>query len=133
MELDKAETGFGYMIQAYKMGGPYMHVITLLGILMLAIAIWKIVGLVKKTSINLKWLDLIRMAGSLALAIGFLSQVVGIVAALEAIKAAADVSPEIVMMGAIVSFYAPIWGLMVFIFSMLFYYVLRETIKARMQ
>ncbi len=133
MELDKAETGFGYMIQAYKMGGPYMHVITLLGILMLAIAIWKIVGLVKKTSIDLKWLDLIRMAGSLALAFGFLSQVVGIVAALEAIKAAADVSPEIVMMGAIVSFYAPIWGLMVFIFSMLFYYVLRETIKARMQ
>ena len=132
MELDKAETGFGYMIQAYKMDGPYMHVITLLGILMLAIAIWKIVGLVKKTSIDLKWLDLIRMAGSLALAFGFLSQVVGIVAALEAIKAAADVSPEIVMMGAIVSFYAPIWGLMVFIFSMLFYYILKEVIKTKM-
>ena len=131
MELDKAETGFGYMIQAYKMGGPYMHVITLLGILMLAITIWKIVGLVKKTSVDLKWLDLIRMAGLLALAVGFLSQVVGIVAALEAIKAAADVSQEIVMMGAIVSFYAPIWGLMVFIFSMLFYYILKEIIKAR--
>lgn len=131
MELDKAETGFGYMIQAYKMGGPYMNVITLFGILMLAIATWKIVGMVRKTSVDLKWLDLIRMAGSLALALGFLAQVQGIVAALEAIKAAADVSPEIVMMGAIVSFYAPIWGLMVFIFSMLFYYVLKEIIKAR--
>ena len=133
MDLDKADTGFGYMIQAYKMGGPYMHVITLFGILMLAIAAWKIVGLVRKTSVDLKWLDLIRMAGSMALAVGFLSQIVGIVEALEAIRAAADVSPEIVMMGAIVSFYAPIWGLMVFIFSMLFYYILKEIIKAKFQ
>ena len=73
------------------------------------------------------------MAGSMALAVGFLSQIVGIVEALEAIRAAADVSPEIVMMGAIVSFYAPIWGLMVFIFSMLFYYILKEIIKAKFQ
>lgn len=129
MDLDKADTGFGYMIQAYKMGGPYMHVITLLGLLMLAITIWKVVGLVRKTSVDLKWLDLIRMAGSMALAVGFFSQTVGIVAALEAIRAAADVSPQIVMMGTIVSFYAPIWGLMVFIFSMLFYYLLKEIIK----
>lgn len=133
MDLDKADTGFGYMIQAYKMGGPYMHLITLLGTLMLAIAIWKIVGLVRKTSVDLKWLDLIRMAGSLALAVGFFSQIVGIVQALEAIRAAADVSPQIVMMGAIVSFYAPVWGLMVFIFSMLFYYILKEIIKAKLQ
>jgi len=131
MNLDKADTGFGYMLQAYKMGGPYMHVITLLLILMLAITAWKVVGLVNKTSIDMKWLDLIRMAGSLALAVGFFSQIVGIVQALEAIRAAADVSPQIVMMGAIVSFYAPIWGFMVFIFSMLCYFILKEIIKAK--
>jgi len=131
MELDKAETGFGYMLQAYKMGGPYMHVITILGIVMLVIAIWKIAGIVKKSNVDLKWLHLIKMAGSVALAVGFFSQIVGIVEALEAIRAAADVSPEIVMMGAIVSFYAPIWGCFVFIFSMLFYYILKEIIKNR--
>ena len=131
MDIDKADTGFGYMLEAYRIGGPYMHVITLLGILMVAIAIWKIVGIINKTSVDLKWLDMIRMAGSLALAIGFFSQIVGIVEALEAIRAAADVSPQIVMMGATISFYAPIWGFMVFIFSMLFYYILKEFIKAR--
>ena len=133
MNLDKADTGFGYMLQAYKIGGPYMHVITILGIVALVIAVWKITGIVKKSTVDLKWLDLIRMAGSIALAVGFFSQIVGIVEALEAIRAAADVSPEIVMMGAIVSFYAPIWGCFVFIFSMLIYYILREVIKARIK
>lgn len=132
MELDQAQTGFGYMMTAYKMGGPYMNLISILGLLALGIAIWKVVEIVAKKNVNSRLLDLIRMSGSLALAFGFLSQVVGIVKALEAIKAAADVSPEIVMNGAIVSFFAPIWGLIVFIFSMLFYYVLKVVIQAKL-
>ena len=132
MDLDKADTGFGCMLQAYKAGGPYMHVITLIGILVLVISVWKIAGLVKKSPVNFKWLDLIKMAGSLALAVGFFSQIVGIVAALEAIREAADVSPEIIMGGAIVSFYAPIYVFIVFIFSILFYCVLKEIIKSKM-
>ena len=131
IDLDKADTGFGYMVQAYKMGGPYMHLITLFGLLAVAISIWKIYEMFGRKVVNTKLLDLIRMSGSLALAIGFLSQIVGIVQALEAIRAAADISPQIVMGGAIVSFYAPIWGFIVFIFSMLIYYVLKEVIKAR--
>ncbi len=129
MDLDKAETGFGYVLQAYKAGGPYMHVITLLGILALVISVWKITGVVKKSPVDFKWLDLVKMAGSLALAVGFFSQIVGIVQALEAIREAADVSPQLIMGGAIISFYAPIYGFIVFIFSMLFHYVLKEVIK----
>jgi hypothetical protein len=120
------------MLQAYKMGGPYMHLITLLGILVLVISIWKIAALVKKTPVDLKWLNLIRMAGSVALAIGFMAQIIGIVQALEAIREAADISPQIVMKGAIVSFYAPIWGFIVFIFSMILYFILKEIIHTRM-
>jgi hypothetical protein len=131
MNLDKADTGFGYMMVAYKTGGPYMHVISLLGILMLAIAIWKIIGLTKKSSVDMRWLDLIKMAGSLALAIGLMSQIIGIVQALEAIREAGDISPQLVMAGATISFYAPIWGFMVFIFSMLIYFILKEVINSR--
>ena len=131
-ELDQAQTGFGYMIAAYKMGGPFMHLVTIFGLLALGIAVWKVVEIVGKKNFDTRFLDLVRMSGSLALAVGFLSQIVGIVKALEAIKAAADISPEIVMGGAIVSFYAPIWGLIVFIFSMLFYFVLKAVIKARL-
>ncbi len=132
MDLDKTDTGFRYMLEAYRIGGPYMHIITLFGILALVIAIWKVAGLIKKSVVELKWLDLIRMSGSLALAVGFMSQIVGIVKALEEIRAAADVSPQIVMKGAIMSFYAPIWGFIVFIFTMLIYYILKEIIKARL-
>jgi biopolymer transport protein ExbB/TolQ len=129
MELDKAETGFGYMMNAYKWGGPYMHLITILGILALVVAAWKIYEIVTRKTLSTKLLDLIRMSGSLALAIGFMSQIIGIVQALEAIKAAADISPQIVMGGAIVSFYAPIWGFIVFIFSMLLYSILKEIVQ----
>lgn len=132
MDLDKADTGFGYMFEAHKIGGPYMYVITLLALLMVAVTVWKIVELVAKKTASLKLLDLILMAGSVAAAIGLFSQIVGIVQALEAIRAAADISPQIVMGGAIVSFYAPIWGFFVFIFSLLSYFILKEIIKAKL-
>lgn len=133
MELDKAETGFGYMIEAHKIGGPYMYLITLMGLFLLAVVVWKVFEIFSKKTVNFKLLDLILMAGSLAAAIGILSQIVGIVNALEAIRAAADVSPQIVMGGAIVSFYAPIWGFIVFVFSLPFYFILKEIIKAKKQ
>ena len=116
------------LFEAYKIGGPYMNVITVLGLLTLTITVWKIVELLTGKLADYKLLDLILMAGSLALAVGLLSQIIGIVKALEAIRAAADISPQIVMGGAIVSFYAPIWGFLVFIFSLLFYFILKEII-----
>lgn len=131
MELDKAKTGIGYMLEAHKIGGPFMYLITLMGILMLGIVVWKIVDLAGRKAVSLKYLDLILMAGSIAAAVGIFSQIVGIVQALEAIRAAADVSPQIIMGGAIVSFYAPIWGFFVFIVSILFYFILKEIIKAK--
>ena len=130
MELDKAENGIN-LLEAYKMGGPFMHLMTILLLLAVGLAIWKIFEIVSKKTVNTKLLDLIRMSGSLALAIGFMSQIIGIVQALEAIRAAADISPQLVMGGAIVSFYAPIWGFIVFIISMLIYYILKEVIKAK--
>jgi len=131
MELDKVETGFGYMMEAYKIGGPYMHLITLMALLILAVVVWKVIEIFSKKTVNFKLLDLILMAGSLAAAIGILSQIVGIVQALEAIRAAADISPQIVLGGAIVSFYAPIWGFIVFVFSLPFYFGLKEVIKSK--
>lgn len=131
MELDKADTGFGYVLEAHKIGGPYMKLISLLAILMLAVTVWKVIQIISKKQFDFKLLDLILLAGSVAAASGILSQIVGIVQALEAIRAAADISPEIVMGGAIVSFYAPIWGFIVFILSLVFYFILKEVIKAK--
>lgn len=108
-----------------------MKVISILAVIMILVAVWKAWKIFGKKQVNFKLLDLVLMAGSLAAAIGIFSQIVGIVQALEAIRAAADISPEIVMGGAIVSFYAPIWGFFVFIISLLVYFILKEIIKAR--
>ena len=116
------------MVEAYKIGGPYMFWITIFGLLALGIGAWKIFELVTGKKPNTRFLELIRMFGSLSLAFGLFSQIVGIVQALEAIRAAADVSPEIVMGGAIVSFYAPVWGFIVFFIATVLYYVLKEII-----
>jgi len=121
------------VIEFYRAGGPYMNLISLMAILTLVITIWKSVDIFSKKAHNFKLLDLILLGGSVALALGLLSQIVGIVQALNAIIEAADVSPEIVMGGAKVSFFAPIWGFIVFIFSMIFYFVLKEIIKAKIE
>lgn len=131
MELDKAQTGFGYILEAHKIGGPYMKVISIMAVLMIVITIWKAWQVFGKKQTDFKLLDLVLMAGSVAAAVGIFSQIVGIVQALEAIRAAADISPQIVMGGAVVSFYAPIWGFLVFIISLICYFVLKEIIKAK--
>ena len=129
MDLNNANNETNYLHES--LGWP-MYVITLLGFVLLVITIWKIITLIKKKPVDLKWLDLIRMSGSLALAIGFMSQILGIVNALEALRLAGDISPSLLMAGTIISFYAPIWGFIVFIFSLLFYYILKEVIRTRM-
>lgn len=116
----------------YYAGGPlFMSIISFFALISVGVLILKIFQ-VTKGQYSLKWLDLILLAGSVAVAVGILAQIVGIVQALEAIRAAGDISPQLVMGGAIVSFYAPIYGFFVFIFSMIFYFVMKEIIKARM-
>lgn len=116
----------------HKAGGPFMGIITVMGVLMLVVAGIKIYQMAVLKHYDLKLVGLIRMAGLFAAALGVLSQIIGIVQALEAIRAAADISPEIVMGGAIVSFYSTIWGLTVLLVSLLIYYVLKEVIKQKM-
>lgn len=131
MELDKAETGIGYILEAHKIGGSFMIVISIMAVIMVVITFWKAWEVFGKKRADFKLLDLSLMAGSVAAAVGIFSQIVGIVGALEAIRQAGDISPQLVMGGAIVSFYAPIWGLLVFIISLVFYFILKEIIKAR--
>lgn len=119
-------------LEFHKAGGPFMTVITVMGLLMLVLAGIKIYQMAVLKHYDLKLVGLIRMAGLFAAAFGVLSQIIGIVQALEAIRAASDISAEIVMGGAIVSFYSTIWGLIVLLVSLPVYYVLKEFIKLKM-
>lgn len=117
----------------YRAGGPFMNFISLMALLIIAVSAWKSVELFSKKRANFKLLDLILLGGSVALATGLLSQIIGIVQALNAIMEAGDVSPALVMGGARVSFFAPIYGFVVFIFSLFFYFILKEVVKARVE
>ncbi|MCK3686030.1 MotA/TolQ/ExbB proton channel family protein [Maribellus sp. YY47] len=120
------------IFEIFYVGGPlFMGIISFLALLAFGVFILKVVQVIKRRY-NLKGLDLILLAGSVAVAAGILAQIIGIVQALEAIRVAGDISPQLVMQGAIVSFYAPIYGFVVFIFSMIFYFVMKEIIKVNM-
>lgn len=120
-----------HLFEIYKAGGPYMNLISIWAVVTLLLTVYKIVTIVNKKGINQKFINLILMSGALALAFGFLSQIVGITEALVAIREAADISPQIVLEGALISFYAPIWGFIVFIFSIFVYFILKEIVKVK--
>lgn len=109
-----------------------MHIITIMGLMMLLVSGIKMYRMLVLKEFDFKLLSLVLLAGSFSVAWGIFSQVVGIVAALEAIRAASDISPQIVYGGAIVSFYSTIWGFIVFFISMLIYFTLKEIVKHKL-
>lgn len=120
------------LFEKYLAGGSYMHIISLLGLVTLLVTIVKIIEVFKYKTYDTKKLDIILIMASMSLAMGMYAQIRGIVAALEAIKLAADISPQIVFNGAILSFYAPIWGFTIFMFFLLVWLVVKELIKSKM-
>lgn len=121
------------LFEMYNIGGPFMHVITLMGLMMLGVAGVKMYRMWILKEFNFRLLSLILLAGSFSVAWGIFSQIIGIVGALEAIREASDISPQIVYGGAIVSFYSTIWGFIVFFISIVIYFVLKEIVKYKVQ
>lgn len=61
----------------------------------------------------------ILVAGSLAFMLGILAQAIGIYQAMIAIQAAGDVSPAILAGGFKVSLIAPIYGMIIFVITLI--------------
>jgi len=66
----------------------------------------------------------IVVAGSLAFMLGILAQAIGIYQALIAIQAAGDVSPALIFGGFKVSLIAPLYGLFIFVITLIIWLVL---------
>ena len=71
----------------------------------------------------------ILFLGSFGAIFGILIQILGIVQALTAIIEAADISPQIVMEGVKISFYNPIFGIVTFLISGIFWFILQTRYK----
>ena len=72
------------------------------------------------------WINAVLQIGVFCFFLGILSQAVGLYQALGAIIAAGDVSPALIFGGLRVSFIAPIYGLLILLFSLASWSVLKN-------
>lgn len=115
------------LFQLFYEGGPaFMRVITLFGLLMLASSGYKIFRMIMKKEFDLFQLNYILLFGSLSLISGILGQGIGLFGAMEAIQQAADISPALLAGGFRVSMITPLYGIMIFILTLIFWGVLKE-------
>lgn len=107
-------------------GIQFMLVITFFFLLMLVSSGYKIFRMVVKKEFDLLQLNFILLFGSLSLIIGILGQGVGLFYAMNAIQEAGDISPSLVAGGFKVSMITPIYGILIFILTLIFWGVLKE-------
>lgn len=103
-----------------------MAIVSVWGIAMLVFTVQKVVNYFIQKEYTEKGLGLILLFGSLAIVTGFLGQAIGLVMAFDAIEAAGDISPSLLAGGFKVSMIAPLYGTFLFIFSLIFWGILKE-------
>jgi biopolymer transport protein ExbB/TolQ len=122
---------FGIMKEFLVTGNVLrMSIILILGIIILLISILAIARRIMHQEYSLmdeKLMLSIKYLGGIAGLAGLFFQTVGLYLAFQAIQAATDISPIIVMKGVFLSFYTTLFGLGVFLVSMIIWYILKVT------
>lgn len=114
---------FHYFLQ----GGPFFAIlVTICGLLVLFFSIMKIIRMASRHEFNLLLLDYILLFGSLAVLFGILDQAMDLFFAMKAIAAAGDISVSLLAEGFRLSLFGPIYGLIIFLVSLIFWAVLKE-------
>ena len=107
-----------------------MSIILILGIIILLISILAIARRIMHQEYSVldeKLMLSIKSLGGIAGLAGLFFQTVGLYRAFQAIQAADDISPIIVIKGVFLSFYTTLFGLGVFLVSMIIWYILKVT------
>lgn len=93
-------------------GGPvFMYPLVVLIIINIALTVK---GFIKKETLQ-KTIKLLNSVSLFALVWGLLGQVIGLIAAFDAIEAAADISPAMLAGGLKISFLTPLFGFIAFL------------------
>lgn len=121
------------MLELIHKGGPFMSLMVLIVIVIVGLVIKKIVDLFFRKGLDTKQqeygLNAILFWGIISAVLGVTAQLLGIYIAINAIIEAADVSPQLILMGYQVSFISTLFGLYIFIFSALAWFLLRWRYK----
>jgi biopolymer transport protein ExbB/TolQ len=119
------------------MGGAlFMSILSVLLVIMVAWFIYNFIGIAdsrkkskEKLLQNMKYG---RSIGLFAMITGILGQLIGIYAAFAEIEKAADISPAIVFGGIKVSMITTLYGIMIYLFSILLWFVASLIIEKRL-
>lgn len=113
--------------ELYNSGGTiWMHPITLLFIINIAIFIYVLFSLSQKKQFNSNWLSAIKQIAGLAVAWGTFSTLAGLFQAFDALENSKDIIPFQVIMGGLkVALITALYGLLVFCISQLAYIILK--------
>ncbi|MGC9342850.1 MAG: MotA/TolQ/ExbB proton channel family protein [Bacteroidales bacterium] len=116
------------MFELFYMGGPlFMGILSILLLIVIVITVVFLVKVlnrqVESTANFRQQIKYIRAVGLFALVTGILGQLVGLYAAFIAIEAAADISPAILAGGLKVSMITTIYGILIYLFSILLWFI----------
>ena len=109
------------MYDIYVAGGTvFMHPLSLIFFINLGLIIFVVLTRLQKKNINKNILEAIRQLGGLALAWGVFSTVVGLFFAFDALEGMKETLPLNVIMGGLkVALITILYGLIIFIFSLI--------------
>lgn len=122
------------MKNLFFMGGPlFMSILTILFVLMTVWIVYHLVVFMSKTDVTkekaLRQLKYGRSVGLFAAITGITGQLVGLYYAFSAIEEAADISPAMVFGGIKVSMITTLYGIIIFLFSLLLWFVASQLVE----
>jgi hypothetical protein len=122
------------MKDLFYMGGAlFMSILTILLIIMTAWYIFHTVRFFMRTELEkekaLRQLMYGRSIGLFAIITGITGQMVGLFAAFDAIEKAADISPAIVFGGVKVSMITSMYGILIFLFGLILWFVASQLVE----
>ena len=113
----------------FHMGGPlFMGILTILLLILLAttviFAIFILNGKARNSVSFTHRLSYLKSMGLFTMIVGILGQLIGLLLAFGAIERAGDISPQMVYGGLKISFYTTVYGILVYLLSILLWFVL---------
>ncbi|HDZ42058.1 MAG TPA: hypothetical protein ENH59_10340 [Bacteroidetes bacterium] len=129
LRLMNINQNFIIMFELFYKGGPlFMGILTILFFIILAIAIYHLVIILKRDFKDIneprKKLKYVKSLGLFAFVTGILGQLIGLYHAFGAIEKAMDVSPAIIAGGLKISMITTIYGGFIFLISYLLWIIL---------
>jgi biopolymer transport protein ExbB/TolQ len=124
------------MKDLFYMGGPlFMGVLTVVLIAMVAWTIYHIIPVLLNKEINrakkASKLKHIKTIGTFGLATGILGQLIGLSAAFDAMERAGDISQSLLAGGLKVSTIVTIYGILIFLISLLLWFICDNILSAK--